>query len=327
MQSTRYWQIISWKIWYHTMAMAKNRYASSFPHFWKMTHHVIAIWVSGYLVSKSWQWSLSPFFSTSRPEQNGLHLADDIFKCIFLNGNYDILVQDSIKFFSSSIKLSNVTMVKLRFGVAQSHNGHYSDDIMGAMASQITSLTIGYSTVYTDADKKNIKAPRHWHLWGNSPGIGEFPAQMAINAENVSPWWRYHDCLSRVIPFSALPEMFVINPQCEGSLFTYPCHIFDQCIAGWPYSVWSLYHHQCNKVAEKKGRQLLSCLLWIFDIINIHHKNCDKCTSGLSIQVHSNHDTTNDYSIQPASWHGKLYERNPPVTGGFPSQKAGDMRL
>ena len=28
---------------------------------------------------------------------------------------------------------------------------------------------------------------------GNSPGIGEFPAQMASNAENVSIWWRQHD--------------------------------------------------------------------------------------------------------------------------------------
>ena len=26
----------------------------------------------------------------------------------------------------------------------------------------------------------------------NSPGTGEFPAQMASNAENVSIWWRYH---------------------------------------------------------------------------------------------------------------------------------------
>ena len=26
---------------------------------------------------------------------------------------------------------------------------------------------------------------------GNSPGTGEFPAQMASNAENVSIWWRY----------------------------------------------------------------------------------------------------------------------------------------
>ena len=27
---------------------------------------------------------------------------------------------------------------------------------------------------------------------GNSPGTGEFPAQMASNAENISMWWRHH---------------------------------------------------------------------------------------------------------------------------------------
>ena len=27
---------------------------------------------------------------------------------------------------------------------------------------------------------------------GNSPGTGEFPSQMASNAENVSIWWRHH---------------------------------------------------------------------------------------------------------------------------------------
>ena len=30
---------------------------------------------------------------------------------------------------------------------------------------------------------------------GNSPGTGEFPVQMASNAENVSIWWRHHDTL------------------------------------------------------------------------------------------------------------------------------------
>ena len=34
--------------------------------------------------------------------------------------------------------------------------------------------------------KENIKAPRHW-----PPGTGEFPAQIASNAENVSIWWRH----------------------------------------------------------------------------------------------------------------------------------------
>ena len=28
---------------------------------------------------------------------------------------------------------------------------------------------------------------------GNSAGTGEFPAQMASNAENVSIWWRHHE--------------------------------------------------------------------------------------------------------------------------------------
>ena len=42
--------------------------------------------------------------------------------------------------------------------------------------------------------KENIKAPRHWPLWGGFTVTGEFPAQRASNAENVSIWWRHHDC-------------------------------------------------------------------------------------------------------------------------------------
>ena len=33
----------------------------------------------------------------------------------------------------------------------------------------------------------------------NSPGTGEFPAQMASNAENVSIRWRHHDCTFTVL--------------------------------------------------------------------------------------------------------------------------------
>ena len=62
---------------------------------------------------------------------------------------------------------------------------------MDSMESQITSLTIVYSAVYSGADKENIKAPRHWPLCGEFTGTGEFPAQMASNAENVSISWRH----------------------------------------------------------------------------------------------------------------------------------------
>ena len=40
--------------------------------------------------------------------------------------------------------------------------------------------------------KENIKAPRHWPLCGEFTGTGEFPAQRASYAENVSIWWRHH---------------------------------------------------------------------------------------------------------------------------------------
>ena len=51
----------------------------------------------------------------------------------------------------------------------------HSDVIMSAMASPITSLTIVYKTVYSDQSrsmqiKENIKAPRHWSLWGEFTG-------------------------------------------------------------------------------------------------------------------------------------------------------------
>ena len=36
---------------------------------------------------------------------------------------------------------------------------------------------------------------------GNSPVTGEFPAQMASNAENASIWWRHHVCcISLLVP-------------------------------------------------------------------------------------------------------------------------------
>ena len=64
---------------------------------------------------------------------------------------------------------------------------------MGAMASQITSLTIVYSTIYSDASKRTSKLRVTGHCAGNSPGTGEFPTQMASYAENVSIWWPHHD--------------------------------------------------------------------------------------------------------------------------------------
>ena len=41
--------------------------------------------------------------------------------------------------------------------------------------------------------KENIKARRHWPLWGNPLVTGGFPSQRASKVENVFIWWCHHD--------------------------------------------------------------------------------------------------------------------------------------
>ena len=41
--------------------------------------------------------------------------------------------------------------------------------------------------------KKTSKLRVTGYCGGNSPVTGEFPAQRASNAENVSTWWRHHE--------------------------------------------------------------------------------------------------------------------------------------
>ena len=62
---------------------------------------------------------------------------------------------------------------------------------MGKMISQITSLTIVYSTVYSGTDQR--KQVRISGLCeGISPVTCEFPTQRTSNAETVSIWWLHH---------------------------------------------------------------------------------------------------------------------------------------
>ena len=57
------------------------------------------------------------------------------------------------------------------------YQGHYGDVIMGAMVTQITSVSILYSTVCSGADQRKHQSPT---------------SQKASNAENVSIWWCHH---------------------------------------------------------------------------------------------------------------------------------------
>ena len=65
---------------------------------------------------------------------------------------------------------------------------HYDDIVMGTIASQITSLTIVYLTVYSDADQRKHQSSALLATWvGNSPVPGEFPAQRPVTRK-MSPF-------------------------------------------------------------------------------------------------------------------------------------------
>ena len=88
---------------------------------------------------------------------------------------------------------------------------HYNDVIMGPMASQITSLMVVYSTVYSGADHRKHQSSASLAFERGSSLTGEFPAQRASNAENISIWWRHHVCLWRIsdeFPEALQPQPF-----------------------------------------------------------------------------------------------------------------------
>ena len=66
---------------------------------------------------------------------------------------------------------------------------HYDDIIMAAITSQITSLTIVYSTDYSGTYQSKHQSSASLAF----VRTGEFPAQMASNAENLSIWCRHHE--------------------------------------------------------------------------------------------------------------------------------------
>ena len=88
----------------------------------------------------------------------------------------------------------------------QQHN----DVIRSAMASQITSLTIVYSTIYSRRRSKKTSKLRVTGLCeGNSPVTGEFPAQRAPITQKMFP---FDDVIMKLVILSS----FVHTSFCGG---------------------------------------------------------------------------------------------------------------
>ena len=102
---------------------------------------------------------------------------------------HDVRVYIIVSFIGN--RYNDDTCISTRYSLH--HTGHSNDVTMGAVASQITSLTIVYSTVDSDADqsKHQISASLAF-VRGIRRGPLNSPHKLASNAEIFSIWWRHH---------------------------------------------------------------------------------------------------------------------------------------
>ena len=93
---------------------------------------------------------------------------------------------------------------------------------------------------------------------GNSPETGEFPAQMASNAEKVSIWWRHHDIGGIVLSF--LPEVIVVGShRAYHSMATVLKLVYQAThyMAGLkPHEIYTLYTIGHLRTAQSSRRNL-----------------------------------------------------------------------
>ena len=89
---------------------------------------------------------------------------------------------------------------------------HYDDVIMTTMASQITSLTVVYSIVYSGVDQRKCQSSASLAFVRGIHRDRWIPHTKASNAENVSIWWRNHVWQWLITTLEMLERPALIKP-------------------------------------------------------------------------------------------------------------------
>ena len=181
-------------------------------------------------------------------------------------------------------KKNNKHVLTHVFAAANEHDGvndlvvnfstkHYNDVIMGAIASLITSLTIVYSTVYSDADqRKHQSSASLAFVWGIHWGPVNSPPQMASNAENVFIWWRHHE-RAVIFPDSIYKGLTL---QCSLPVMGFICTTPDtreiSLNSRCPH--WGIIRLYCFFIARKTTCRIKIDLTALADVLTISGQIC-----------------------------------------------------
>ena len=155
---------------------------------------------------------------------------------------------------------------------------HYNDVIMSTMASEITSLTVAFWTVHSRRrSNKTSKLHVTGLCEGHSQIAGEFHAQRASNAENVSIWWRHYAFWRDISGDWWIP----LNGWCTGLLYSFvlvrgSCWKIIESLDIW-VAVMLVWHHgnRFSTICTSEQRSgywycihhVYSCI-WTFNKLN-----------------------------------------------------------
>ena len=153
---------------------------------------LICAWINDW-VKKTWSWWFeTPPWSLWRHCDD---FADDIFESIFYNENIWISIKISLKFVPKGPIDNKPSLIHIKAWCRTSgkplsalqwrHNEHDS-------VSNHQPHDCFLNRLFRRRSKKTSKLRVAGLCAENSPGTGEFPAQKASNAENISIWWRHH---------------------------------------------------------------------------------------------------------------------------------------
>ena len=156
----------------------------------------------------------------------------NVSNCNYLCPKYTLLHKEWI----SPITLKGIASITgsiYAYSIPWNHSYHYDDVIMGAIASLITSLTIVYSTVYSDADQRthqssaslafvcgihrgSVNSPHKWPLTRKmmtSSCLVSFSSMVNI----YPPWWRHQmEIFWRYWPFVRVIHPLPVNSPHKG---------------------------------------------------------------------------------------------------------------
>ena len=160
-------------------------------------------------------------------------------------------------YYDVTVMLWGIVRSRCLWGIARSqYLLHYNDVIMGAMASQITSLTIVYSPVYWDADQRKHQSPASLaFVLGIQRGPVNSPHKWPVTRKTFP----FDDVIIRYYNITIKPEICILLRQTQPtqswglSQQHWIQRSTNDALLGWQVEVSGVCYHRAPLTSWRSG--------------------------------------------------------------------------